>query len=744
MALVSFTLRRSVVDRGSYVRYDVDTYNTAASAGNAASVPWVYDDARDPDQYLKSNNYQIAPNEFVESFIEATSPAYGVVSLRWEMPLVDTVGVDTVATQSVLVYSPIGAPETIASGNVLTQSADVFDYEHLNLPQGQWAYYTLFVRYQNNVGTDFYEKVASIEVLVPRNYQSVNYLWERVPQYYRDLDARQGELVDPNSDYAATELGALPVGNKVGPLYKFLSIFGYEIDRLRTIIDYLMISRDPAESNTETLNAIAATVGIGYRTNYINPDRLRALLDDVGYMRRSKGTLSGTETYGRALAACDVDIDQDAREISFFAQRVNYMSDPLNATGLFEDRPAHECEETRPSINRGSYDPTTYVSGDESTYPSALDGEAYLPGMYWTAASASTFEGIPVDVGDYIVAYEKDGNIQFGVNGYGIYADNYAAFNTYTYSPYSAFADTTLTYTPNGTGVDAGVTHMLLRLNSPVPVREGDQVTFSVHSIVGTEAMRWVRLTTKSGLVIGWSDGLTQAGDSVAAQVTATDNLSELAVDGYTPAIIEVLVDLESVDSYQLKYLLAERNRIGEYFDGSYSRGGWLSNPDGNRTGDFQWSNQGDNLVGVNSGVPFQSVSVYTEDFGRTRSILGSFFKKTLPINLQDYYSIVNYNTVPGMSALDNYYNSFWKFRSASDTTATGGHATVDGYVIWTADAPTVVGTSCTAHAIISGYDRGVYNTDNNYDYISYSESYSYSSTPYADPGTDYNAAPCT
>jgi len=744
MALVSFTLRRSVIDRGSYVRYDVDTYNTAASAGNAASVPWVYDDARDPDQYLKSDNYQIAPNEFVESFIEATSPAYGVVSLRWEMPLVETIGVETVATQSVLVYSPIGAPETIASGNVLTQSADVFNYEHLDLPQGQWAYYTLFVRYQNTVGTDFYEKVASIEVLVPRNYQSVNYLWERIPQYYRDLDARQGELIDPNSDYAITELGALPVGNKVGPLYKFLSIFGYELDRLRTIIDYLMISRDPAESNTETLNSIAATVGIGYRTNYINPDRLRALLDDVGYMRRSKGTLSGTETYGRALAACDVDIDQDAREISFFAQRVNYMSDPLNATGLFEDRPAHECEETRPSINRGSYDPTTYVSGDESTYPSALDGEAYLPGMYWTAASASTFEGIPVDVGDYVVAYEKDGNIKFGVNGYGIYADNYAAFNTYTYNPYSAFADTTLTYTPNGTGVDAGVTHMLLRLNSPVPVRDGDQVTFSVHSIIGTEAMRWVRLTTKSGLVIGWSNGLTKAGDSVAAQVTATDNLGELAVDGYTPAIIELLVDLESVDSYQLKYLLAERNRIGEYFDGSYSRGGWLSNPDGNRTGDFQWSNQGDNLVGVNSGVPFQSVSVYTEDFGRTRSVLGSFFKKTLPINLQDYYSIVNYNAVPGMSALDNYYNSFWKFRSASDTTATGGHATVDGYVIWTADAPTVVGSSCTAHAIISGYDRGVYNTNNNYDYISYSESYSYSSTPYADPGTDYNAAPCT
>jgi len=743
MALVSFTLRRSVIDRGSYLRYDVDTYNTAASAGNAASVPWVYDEARDPDQYLKSTNYQIAPNEFVESFIEATSPAYGVVSLNWEMPLVEDIGTETVATQSVLVYSPIGSPETIASGNVLTQSADVFDYEHLDLPQGQWAYYTLFVRYQNTVGTDFYEKVASIEVLVPKNYGSVNFLWERLPQYYRDLDARQGELVDPNSDYAITELGSLPVGNKVGPLYKFLSIFGFELDRLRTIIDYLMVSKDPAESNTETLNAIASTVGIGYRTNYINPDRLRALLDDVGYMRRSKGTLSGTETYGRALAACDVSIDQDSREISFFAQRVNYISDPLNATGLFVDRPAHECEATRPSIYRGTYDPTTYVAGTPSTYPSALDGEEYAPGMYWTAASASTFEGIPVDVGDYIVAYEKDGSIKFAVNGFSIDADNYSAFNTYTYNPYSEFADTTVTYTPNGTGVSSGVTHMLLRLESPIPVREGDRVTFSVHSIIGTEAMKWVRLTTKSGLIMGWSNGLTKAGDSIAAQVQVVDNLGELAVDGYTPAIVELLVDLESVDRYQLKYLLAERNRIGEYFDGSYSRGGWLSNPDGNRTGDFQWSNQGDNLGGFNSGVPFQSVSVYTEDFGRTRSVLGSFFKKTLPINLQDYYSIVNYNAVPGMDAIDNYYDSFWKFRSASDTVATGGQGVVDGYVIWTGLGEGT-GTSCTAHAIISGYDKGVYNTENNYDYISYSESYAYSSTTYADSETVYNASPCT
>jgi hypothetical protein len=739
MALKSFSLRRPAPDRGSYVRYDAGVQNVAASAGDPGD--WIVDDpygTRDVDRYLRSDDYLIPPNEYVDSFISANSVEYGVVELNWQMPLESEIGETPVATESLLVYSPAGSPLTVQSGTVLQQSPNNFTYRHTDVAQGKWAYYGLFVRYQSSIFGDFYEKVADIEVLVPRNYQSTLELWRRIPQYYRELDVQHEDavVVPPNSEYATRTLGALPGGYIVGPLFKFLSIFGFEMDRMRTIIDHVMVSKDPAESNTETLTALTAMMGLPYTADEISGERLRALLDDIGYIRRNKGTQLGAELYGSAFSGSEVDIDPVTKCLTFYAQRVNHILDPLNASGLASARPAHECEAQRPLYNRGTYDPTTYIEGDESTYPSKGGDTSYLPGMYWTSASATTFKNIPVEAGDKIVAYSKNGSVEFAVHGDAFLADNYDAYNIYSYSgPAEAI------YTPNGSGDADGVTHLLFQIDCPVPVRSGDRVAFSVHSAVGTEALKWVRLITKERAVVGQSSGLTKAGDAPAAQARATDNLSE---DDWTVVLIEFLIDLSAVDSYQLKYLLAERNHLGEYFDGSFTRGGWLTDPDGNRTSDYRWTDAGDNLSGFNDGTPFYSISVYSEDYRRTRSLLYNSFKRALPITVADAYEFCAFDAVPGMDAIDDYYDSFWKFRTASDTTATGGHAAVDGYVIWTADAPTVVGSSCTAHAIISGYDRGVYDTDNNYDYISYSESYSYSSTPYADPDTDYNAAPCT
>lgn len=640
MAFVSFTLRRSVIDRGSYARYDADTFGAAASAGNAASAgTWIYEDARDTDQYLKSDQYQIPPNTFVESFIEATSPTYGIVELNWELPLQE-VSEDTVATQGVLVYSSTGIPATVGSGVVLSQSSNNFSYEHTGLPQGRWAYYSLFVRYQSTLGVDFYEKVADIEVLVPYNYGSTLELWNRIPEYYRRLDTSIGEYVDPESYEATTVLGTLPVGNVVGPLYRFLSIFGFEVDRLRTIIDYVMVSKDPAEANSETLNAVANAVGLGYTTSSVSAERLRALLDDIGYLRRAKGTNDGVSLYGRALAASNLDVDQDTRSIKFYAQRVNYVTDPEDATGLVTHRPAHESEAQMPTDNMGVYDPSTYVEGDTGTYPPTFSDGNYTPGMYWTSASAGSFLGIPVDVGDYIVAYAKNGSVKFGVSGYTFDADNYSTYSTYTNAGVS--------YTPNGTGASAGVTHTLFHLSSPVAVRAGDNVAFSVHSAVGTSALVAARLVNADGEVVGFSNKHTYSRDVKAIEVTASNNLD---VNQWNIVFVEFLIDLESVSTYELKYLLVERNRIGNYFDGSFANGGWISNPAGTaRTGDYNWSSEGEN-----SGNPFDSISVYTEDYQRTRSVLSNVFNFLLPVTLTDYYTVTSYNAIPGMDAIDAY-----------------------------------------------------------------------------------------
>ena len=410
------------------------------------------------------------------------------------------------------------------------------------------------------------------------------------------------------------------------------------MDRVRTIIDYLMISKDPAEANSETLDAVANTVGLGFSSNIINTERLRAILDDIGYLRRGKGTVDGVANYGRAFSGSEIEVDQLNREIKFYAQRVNYITDPLDATGLVTHRPAHEVEAVRPRYNRGSYDPTTYIAGNSATYPSKGSDESYVPGMYWTAASATTFEGIPVGVGDYIVAYDDGGSTAFAVHGNDFAATNYSAYTTYS------VADTD--YTPNSSGASVGVTHVMFHIDCPIPVKEADSVAFSVHSTIGTSGLKWVRLVDESGNLIGWSDGVTRAGDSPAAEAIAAENL-----DGeWTIAFIEFLVDMSAISVYQLKYLLAERNRLGEYFDGSFTRGGWILDPAGNSTSDYRWSSEGSN-----NGNAYESISVYSEDYRRTRSLLDSYFRQSLPVTVSEYYTFTAFDAIPGMDAIDTY-----------------------------------------------------------------------------------------
>ena len=643
MARVSFTLRRSVIDRGSYTRYDSTTYDAAATAGNTASPgSWVADADRDSDASLRSDGYSLPPVEYAESYLEAYAVAYGVVEINWGAPL-ETPGGAPAPSQTVLVYSPYGPAATISSGTILSEGSTEFTYDHSGLPGGQWAYYTLFIRYQSTAGDDYYEPAASLEVLVPENHGSTLLLWNRIPEYYRQQDASIGTYTDPTSSFATQELGATPAGNKVGPLFKFLAIFGFEMDKTRTLIDYLMVSRDPSIASVEALDALTQTLGVGLRSDQINASRIRAVMDDIGYLRRSKGTLEGLQAYARALSFSEVEVDTASQEVTFYSQRVNYFTDPLDANITdcsVTSRPAHISERQPLIYDMGTYDASTYVSGDDTTYPSP-DGENYLPGMYWTVSTSGTVEGITAGVGDYVVLYvDDDGDNQFGVSGYNFSATNYSSYT-------GSYTQSGATYTATGTGASDGVTHVMFHIDCPIPVKEFDTAYFSVHSAVGTSALKWARLVDENGDIIGTSSGVTRAGDSPACGVTALDNLS--TTSDWTIGFFEFLVDLDAVTTYELSSLLAERNHLGEYFDGSSTRGGWIVDTSSS-VSDYRWSSEGEN-----NGNSYQSISIYAEEYQRTRAILTNFFANSLPIGLADYYTIVATDAIPGQSEIDTY-----------------------------------------------------------------------------------------
>jgi hypothetical protein len=332
MARKSFRLRRSAeagdaVGVGSYVR---GLPNTQRSAG--ASVV-------DQDAALRSTGI-IAVNATSDASVFEASPfAYNGVTLNWLLtedftPIEEVVESETKIVEVAVVYSSIGYPETVADGELLVQGA-LLQYNHQTQltvvtdsgsyiqeepAPGKWAYYTLFA-YYNVDGPDgsyFYEKLASLEVLMPFNYGSTDRLWQRIPQYYRELDASS-----PGLD---------PENNNRGQLQRFTNIFGFEIDKTRTLIDAIMTQYDPLLAEANAVEELAKMLGLELNVQDIGVARTRALLHDIGYIRRQKGTQNATVAYLTAVSGGDVSVFTGASApyytFAVHSQKANLVSNP--------------------------------------------------------------------------------------------------------------------------------------------------------------------------------------------------------------------------------------------------------------------------------------------------------------------------------------------------------------------------------------------------------------------------------
>jgi hypothetical protein len=399
MARIAFQLRRVMGDQGSYIRYD----GPSSSASSADPDDFVDDqalvDRLDVDNQLKAGGLLLPPSGgATDSYFEATTTTYGYpnpasnepnatgrVQLKWSVPFESIKDLAEVTPQAVgymLVYSDQGAPETISNGGILSEgyrfeedTIVTTSFTHDGRREGRWAYYSLFVNYRNNpnatradsniVGdgaTDpsewagFYERVASLAVIVPKDYGSTMGLYSRIPNHYRVADEAQGtspdttviEVGDGDSPDKVTcpEYGTLPPGGKIGPLFKFLSIIGYEMDRMRTIIDHNMLAVDPDITGPETLDAVAGHFGANLSQSDLGTIRQRQMMDNLGLFRRTKGTEFGTSFFLEAVTERDVGIDVDNKTLTLYSARVNHILNPRSV--LFNDRPSDRYESMTP------------------------------------------------------------------------------------------------------------------------------------------------------------------------------------------------------------------------------------------------------------------------------------------------------------------------------------------------------------------------------------------------------------
>lgn len=283
---------------------------TTASVSGSFLQPGTANIGADDSSAFKADGYTLPPVTVGSaSFLSATPTNYGEVLVEWGITsaLSTTVGVIPSATELVLVYSAYGAPQTYLDGQVLvtvTSTNTVSSFTHDNLTGGTWAYYSLFVKYQATGTRSWYERLASTEVLVVKNYDSLSSLYRRIPLHYRLLDDQLG-LTNINSEH----ISLLPTDLIVsGPLRRMLDVFGWDIDVLKTTVDYIIRQKDPYVANSQMLEQLTKEIGLPLETVDLGPARLRDLISNFRYLTENEGRITGVEEYITALAGSDTEV----------------------------------------------------------------------------------------------------------------------------------------------------------------------------------------------------------------------------------------------------------------------------------------------------------------------------------------------------------------------------------------------------------------------------------------------------
>lgn len=572
MARKSFTLRRGTPEGGSYLQY-YPTTNSASAASASAT-------------YLRADEIQFAPESSLRSgvsFFEGYCDDYNTVKLRWDVGLEEP-GVLPTPYDLHIVYSPIGHPETVIEGQLLINTRSerslvhkVYDY--------QWAYYTMFVRYLSDSDDEYYEPVAKLSVLLPNNYGTAEDMYSRIPLWYKGLDETQGNE----------------------SLKKFLRVFGWDVDRIRTILDYKISMKDPQVAEVETLNNIAGDLGIDLRAQELGADRLRKIVDIIGELRRSKGTKGAIERELTAIAGSDVVVDTIDKSIFVYAQRCNLVKDP------------------------------TFVNGVQA----GLDGGVPTSNPTLTFDVGFPYTGWNKDDLEYN-AYVGSAGGDLDALGYavGTIFDGGSTPNPTVRDPIIGSQQKWISYPDPETGAFEN----LETLGADIFVRFGDILYFSVQQSSTLkniqDAIVRVSLYTEGGL----SEGSLIVSDSEPVEVNGIlywrlevpefipDGLGgETSLEGYTRAVVS-LVFLPVIGDLSFTYddfsnILLERNYLGDYFDGDTRKGGWLVE-NMNSISDFRWRDP-DN---PNTSLPNTSFSVYSPNYQKTKNVIQRLLPDILPV----------------------------------------------------------------------------------------------------------------
>ena len=604
---------------------------------------------------LQTTLFEPSDNGASTGFLDVVTPCYGEVGITWDVSVIEEINESTVIpwtgntsapitpTEVVIVYSDEGVPQTVLSGDVIFRGPDVGTLTQNLMPTKRWAYYSMFLRYTDlATGGSYYERVASTGVIPTFDYESTQQLWKRVPLHYRILDERLATPLPPGAICGYT-------GQSVGPLYKFLSVIGFEMDRIRTLTDSFVVAKDPFIGSPRSLDLTARNLGVPILSIDLGDQRLRRLLNSIGFLRRSKGTLEALRLYLTSFVGTDLSIFANG-ELRVHSQRVNYAPNPkvLGASPSFQWRPAFVTE---------VLDPRPF--------------DFYLINQYEDEYEYSDGAWRFIDGHE-----DLTDDLELVTSHFGIVQEETLA--TQDFDPLRS--DDFVSY-ENGNGTGASVTTnaslladfvndrsflvgQLWRFDFQIPVRNGDRVVFSTRG-EGADGLIWGRLVNAvDGTIMGEGRSVNLLDDDGLQLLTDVDeeltdfvpdpvnpvgvtdlgNYIEMPVfvdeertankDGWITVNVEILVDLRQ-SGFAGDRMLVERNYFGEYFDGDTVFGGWFKGDPS--VSDFRWE-----------GTANDSRSLYTEDYERTQQFIELVYRDLIPISVLPSYSLTKFDYVAG------------------------------------------------------------------------------------------------
>lgn len=663
MSRKSFTLKKYESDSGpasagsasvfgSYLQYPIGS--DAALVGLVVKT--------DEDTQLKSDD--LAPPSVLSeptipgtlsptiSFFESQVLDYNEILLTWDLDLASTLTPTLQPTRVLIVYSDLGEPQTIAEGLLLADTATTSRLTHY-VPPGKWAYYSMFIRYENVSGSIYYDRVATMAELAPYNYGCSDDMYRKIPEYYRLLDEE------------------LDSGNG-GPLKRMISLFGFEADRVRTAIDYLITCKDPLLAHSQVLDILAKDLTVDIRSDELGAAKLRNILHSVGLIRRSLGTPASIALIVQAATGSEAafNLEGPLPAIDIYAQRVNMLKDPNiigGAAGSFVGgTPTTKTFTSQFDANGPILTYDVWNNGSASTSVFAL---SYSANGASVPSPTATYSGGAASVPALSLEEYEGGTPFSSLSPYDEFSDADRRFDEEINEQYWQFAPDPLS---------GGSLSYLKTIDNLIPVFRNESFFFSMHGDFVENAQDEVVRVALYGI----SSGAASAGYSGTVDdylicnaegpiVIAGIKYWKLTIPpdavGWQNSSLTIFLNTTANISKGFQKMLLEKVVGGRYFDGDSTEGGWVVNySTGQRISDYRWYNP-DNPSSDVEGPEQQTYSVYNSNYKKTRSLADRYLPLILPVKQTSYADVVysndptnittkiwslNWNVIPGLGAI--------------------------------------------------------------------------------------------